>query len=106
MTKHKCSGCPHWAWHHKDALYGSPGFHQCNEPDYCERFGKTKIKRDSYGFITDDCLADMRKSLPIEVFAGFDIEPHRTINTSKELEDYLFGALPYTLTTYYRKKEK
>ena len=104
VGKHKCSGCKCWMWHPKDTLYGTPGFHQCTQPQYCERFKKTKIKRNSSGFITDETLADMQDKLPIEVFANFDLEPHRTISTKQELEDYLFGALPYALTTYYRKK--
>lgn len=104
MRKHKCSGCPHWKWHQKDRLYGTPGYHQCDEPDYCERFRKIKIQREC-SVITNQCLADMSKTLPIEVFVNFDNEPCRVINTQKELEDYLFGAIPYTLTTYYRKKE-
>lgn len=105
MSKHKCSGCQHWKWHQKDSLYGTPGYHQCDEPDYCKRFRKIKIQRTKDGFITDQCLADMRKSLPIELFVNFDIEPCSVISSQKELEVYLFGAVPYALTTYYRKKE-
>lgn len=105
MSKHKCSDCPHWKWHKKDSLYGTPGYHQCDEPDYCDRFRKKKIQRDYAGFITDQCLADMEASLPIEVFVNFDTEPHGTINNEQELERYLFGAVPYALTTYYREKE-
>ena len=103
--KHECSGCPHWKWHPKDRLYGNPGYHLCAEPDYCDRFCKKIIKRDESGYITDACLAEMRDALPIEVFANFDNRPHRTINTTKELESYLFGAIPYVLTTYYRRKD-
>lgn len=105
MKAHKCSGCRFWVWHPKDRLYDTPGFHQCSEPDLCERFKKMKIKRDAHGYITDECLTDMRNSLPIEVFASFDNTPHRVLNSPAELEKYLFGALPYALTTYYRKKE-
>lgn len=104
MINHKCSGCPHWKWHQKDRLYGTPGYHQCDEPNYCERFRKIKIQRVKDGFIADQCLADIVESLPIEVFVNFDNEPYRVINSQKELEDYLFGAIPYALTTYYRKK--
>ena len=104
--KHECSGCPHWKWHPKDRLYGNPGYHLCSEPDFCERFGKTKIKRDESGYITDAVLADMRDALPIEVFANFDNKPHRRISTPEELERYLFGAIPYALTTYYRSKDE
>lgn len=105
MSKHKCSGCPHWKWHQKDSLYETPGYHQCDEPDYCERFRKKKINREGSGFITNDCLSDMHDSLPIEVFVNYDNKPHSVINTPSELEGYLFGAIPYVLTTYYRKKE-
>ena len=100
--KHECSGCPHWKWHPKDRLYGNPGYHLCCEPDVCERFGKKKIKRDEDGHITDAGLSEMRDALPIEVFAAFDNKPHRRINTPEELENYLFGAIPYVLTNYYR----
>lgn len=44
----------------------------------------------------------MQKSLPIEVFANFDNKPHCRISTLDELERYLFGAIPYALTTYYK----
>lgn len=104
MSKHKCSDCPHRKWHKKDSLYGNPGYHQCDEPDYCGRFRKKKIQRD-HAVITDQCLADMKASLPIEVFVNFDTEPHSTINNEQELERYMFGALPYALTTYYREKD-
>ena len=100
--KHECSGCPHWEWHKRDELYGNPGYHLCREPDFCERFGKKKIQRDESGHITDATLSDMQKSLPIEVFANFDNKPHRRISTPDELERYLFGAIPYALTTYYK----
>lgn len=103
MSKHECSGCPHWKWHPKDRLYGNPGYHKCDDPDFCERFGKTKIKRDASGHITDAGLAEMRDALPIEVFASLDNKPHRRISTPEELERYLFGAIPYVLTTHYRK---
>jgi hypothetical protein len=61
------------------------------------------IQRDPAGFITDACLKDMRESLPIEVYVNNDAEPHRIIYSKEELEAYLFGALPYCLTTRYRK---
>lgn len=64
-----------------------------------------KIKRDEAGYITDACLQEMKDSLPIEVFVNDDNEPHRTIYTERELEAYLFGALPYCLTTRFRKKQ-
>ena len=101
--KHECSGCPNWKWHKRDPLYGNPGYHLCSEPDFCERFGKRKIKRDENGYITDACLAEMREAFPIEVFGGFDNKPHRRIKTAQELDDYLFGAIPYVLTTYFKK---
>lgn len=101
--KHECSGCPHWKWHKRDELYDAPGYHLCDEPDFCERFGKKKIQRDGNGFITDACLADMQDSIPIELFVNWDNKAHRKIQSAKELEDYLFGALPGTLSTYYRK---
>ena len=100
--KHECSGCPHWKWHKRDELYGNPGYHLCCEPDFCERFGKKKIQRDESGHITDAGLAEMQKSFPIEVFANFDNKPHRRISTPEELERYLFGSIPYVLTTYYK----
>ena len=100
----KCGGCPHWKWHKKDTLYDAPGYHKCDEPDFCERYGKKKIQRGEDGFITDACLADMHESLPIELFVMCDRKPHRAINTAEELENYLFGALPYVLSTYYRSK--
>ena len=103
--KHECSGCPHWKWHPKDRLYGNPGYHLCSEPDFCERFCKTKIKRDEVGYITDAGFAEMIDALPIEVFANFDNKPHRRISTPEELEDYLFGAIPYACTIYYRSKK-
>lgn len=105
MSKHMCSGCPHWKWHPKDKLYGFPGYHKCDEPDYCERLDKIKIKRDSSGFITDQCISDMEASLPIEMFVNFELEPHNVINNEQELQSYLFGAVPYALTTYYRKAQ-
>lgn len=104
--KHECSGCLNWKWHKRDALYDVPGYHQCNQPDFCERFEKKKIQRDENSFITEACLADMHDSLPIEVFANYDNKPHLKINTIQELENYLFGALPYALTTYYRSAKQ
>ena len=47
----------------------------------------------------------MIDALPIEVFANFDNKPHRRISTPKELDDYLFGAIPYACTIYYRSKK-
>lgn len=105
--KHECSGCPNWKWHKRDAVYDRPGYHLCSEPDFCERFAKKKVRRNAVGYITDGSLAEMHDSLPIEVFAGFDNKPHRTISTPEELERYLFGAIPYVTLTYYRPiKEK
>ena len=65
-----------------------------------------KIKRDKNGFITDATIVEMRDALPIEVFANFYNKPHRRISTTEELESYLFGAIPYALTTYYRRKDE
>ncbi len=101
----ECKGCPFWKWEPRDRLGCAPGFHYCSKPDYCERFRKKKIHRESTGFITDGCIKDMHDSLPIEIFVNNDNEPHRVISTSKELEDYLFGALPYMLSSYYRHKD-
>ena len=103
--KHECSGCPYWKWHPKDRLYGNPGYHYCDEPDYCERFDMTKIQREPAGFITDDCLKDMH-NFPLALFAYPDKKPYRIVNNARELEDILFGALPYVLTSHYRKNEE
>ena len=104
--KHECSGCPHWKWHKRDNLYGTPGFHRCDEPDFCERFRKKKIHRDERGVITDECLKDMLESLPIDLFIYKDNYPHDSISTAEGLEKYFFGALPYALTTYYRSRKE
>lgn len=103
---HECCGCTHWKWHPKDQLYNTPGYHRCDEPDICERFQKIRIQRDSAGFIMEECLQDMRDSLPIGMFVNIDNTPCRIIRTTEELEDYLFGAIPYAITTYYRKDDK
>lgn len=63
------------------------------------------IERNDAGYITEKCLKDMQKSLPIDVYANQPV-PHRTIIDKKELEAYLFGALPYCLTTHYRKNNE
>ena len=102
MKSHECSGCPHWKWHPRDKRQFIPGYHKCDEPDFCERFHKKKIQRDAHGYITGACLNDIRDSLPVGFFTDLDNHPYRIIFTPDELERFLFGALPYVLSTYYR----
>lgn len=112
MAKSKCSGCQFWRFQHGDSLYMTPGFHYCMNPiatrncrvHNADAKGIKEIERDESGYITEKCLADMRNSLPIDMYAG-DQTPHRRINSEKELEAYLFGALPYVLSSHYRKVE-
>lgn len=107
MRKSKCSRCPFWRWMKADRLYGTPGFHLCGNPNKyknCLHYGCgiKPVERNEAGFITDKCLKDMQDSLPIDVYVNQQT-PHRTIKDKQELEAYLFGALPYALTTHYRK---
>lgn len=109
MSKSKCSGCPFWKWHKPDKLELTPGMHICLNPTPWNCIVKgafvKPIERNDAGYITDKCLNDMQDSLPIDVYVGQQV-PHRTIKDKKELEAYLFGALPYCLTTHYRKNNE
>lgn len=62
------------------------------------------IVRDEAGIITDECMRQMEDSLPIELFVNNEREPCWVANTKAELAHYFDGALPYVLTTKYRKK--
>lgn len=112
MPKSKCSGCEFWVWHERDRLYDSPGGHACTNKDqglipcakYPQANGTKLIKRGQGGFITDACLDDMTRSLPIEVFVGYENTPHKTISNIRELEDFLFGHTAHSIVTRYRKK--
>ena len=111
MAKSKCSGCRFWKYSSPDRLYGNPGFHYCINPQMgftpCGRYPNPPscrmIERNNEGFITDASMKEMMESLPIEMFVEGDPQPHRVISTKKELEAYLFGALPYVLTTRFKK---
>ena len=109
MAKSKCSGCQFWRFQHGDRLYLTPGFHYCVNPNMrncrIHGIGIKEIQRDESGHITGECLEDMRNSLPIDMYAG-DQTPHRRINSRDELDAYLYGALPYVLSSHYRKAEK
>ena len=62
-----------------------------------------KIQRDEHGFIMETCIKEMRNSLPIELFVNQDKEPCYVARTEDELAHYFNGALPYCLTTKWRK---
>ena len=64
------------------------------------------IQRDRNGHITDECMREMENSLPIELFVNADKEPCYVAHTSKELAHYFDGALPYVLTTRWKKKQE
>lgn len=108
MAKSKCSGCKFWRYQKADRLYLTPGRHYCVNPNMmnCRVYGIgiKKIERDADGHITEECFADMRNLLPIDIYVG-EQTPHRRIGSKEELDAYFYGALPYALSTHYRRAE-
>ena len=53
-----------------------------------------EIKRDIYGFIQEDIMNDMRRSLPIKMkeLDTYGNPNYITVRNEKELEDYLFST--------------
>lgn len=64
------------------------------------------VQRDRNGHIMDECMHEMENSLPIELFVNQDKEPCYVAHTKEELAHYFDGALPYVLTTRYKKKQE
>jgi hypothetical protein len=66
----------------------------------------SNIRRNKLGHITGECMREMENSLPIELFVNQDTEPCYIAHTKNELAHYFDGAIPYVLTTRYKKSRR